>query len=419
MRKKLTYLILSLCLIAAAACSDTAAAAPRPLTLTLECGGHTLVYTDSRVAPTNHLIAEEIEKRKLNAPFAEKLARVDAAIEAGAAYSYALQYCFPRIGRALTELKKKAETEAADSRLTFDPDRRPMFVITKEKEGRSIDEEQAYKSIYIALKRCAVKGGTDAKAEIGLTAVRPKTTTADNVKLTAKRSEFSTRVDGSTEARKHNVALALKKINGTVLQPGEEFSFNAAVGPRTAENGFLEAKIIMSGEYIKGLGGGVCQASTTLYNGALLADMKITAVRNHSLEASYVSPSFDAMVNAGSSDLSFINEGKTPVFIRAYCDGHEAKAEFYGCALPYRIVPESVVLKRGEVPADSEIIDAERKYVGPAAPAGERVRVSYGKARTESEGYLSYYTFDNRLIRRVKIRSDVYAAHTGIIAVAP
>ena len=78
-----------------------------------------------------------------------------------------------------------------------------------------------------------------------------------------------------------------------------------------------------------------------------------------------------------------------------------------------------MVVKRGEILYESELIDVEHKYIDASAEKGERVRVSYGKGSVKSEGYLLYYTPDNRLIRRVRIRTDSYAAHTGVIAIAP
>lgn len=95
----------------------------------------------------------------------------------------------------------------------------------------------------------------------------------------------------------HNIALAAEKINGCILADGEEFSFNGRVGARTESNGFLSAPIILEGDFVEGVGGGVCQASTTVYNAALLAGMEITEQHPHSLRVGYVEPSFDAMVS--------------------------------------------------------------------------------------------------------------------------
>ena len=167
--------------------------------------------------------------------------------------------------------------------------------------------------------------------------------------------------------------------------PGESFSFNKTVGRRTEENGFRRAKIIVGGQYTDGVGGGVCQASTTLYNAALLAGMKVTAVSRHSLVPSYVDPSFDAMVNGSGSDLKFVNAGEDPVFIRAVATNGKATAEFYSSELPYKVQLKSVTVKTGERPADTEFVDTERRYTEGMA-AGEKIRVSGGAPAVPGEG---------------------------------
>ena len=190
------------------------------------------------------------------------------------------------------------------------------------------------------------------------------------------------------------------------------------MGKRSAANGFQEAKIILEGEYVEGVGGGVCQASTTVYNCALLADMKITSVRNHSLAPSYIAPSFDAMVNSGSSDMKFVNESDGPIFIRSYGDDTTAHVEIYGLKMPYKIVKESKVVSRSAVPEDKMFTDTENKYVSEDMLSGETKRVSYGAAGLSSEGYLCYYK-DGKLFDRKLIRKDVYRSVQGLVAVKP
>ena len=134
----------------------------------------------------------------------------------------------------------------------------------------------------------------------------PQVTKQDLVNLTILRSEFTTYYPYSTPDRKLNIKLCASKINGTTLKSGEEFSFNNKVGKRTEENGFKLAKIIFNGSFIDGIGGGVCQVSTTLYNCALLSGLKITEHHSHSLAVSYIEPSFDAMVSGDYADLNFV-----------------------------------------------------------------------------------------------------------------
>ena len=130
------------------------------------------------------------------------------------------------------------------------------------------------------------------------------------------RATFSTDYSKSSAERKHNVGLAAKSLDNVFVDAGGEFSFNKTVGERTYKRGYKSAKIIVNGEFTEGVGGGVCQVSTTLYNAALLAGLEISEVNQHSVAVSYVAPSFDAMVNSGSADLRFINRTHNPVIIR-------------------------------------------------------------------------------------------------------
>ncbi|MDE6398354.1 MAG: VanW family protein [Clostridiales bacterium] len=382
--------------------------------ITVRIDDKTYEYRDTELTAPDHTVYEQIERRNINAPLAEKIKTVDKCLAAGAQWREAIRYAFPLLPDFVQKIKTETDREAINSEIAFAPDSRPMFRISRSQDGRQVDERRLYQDIYLALRK-------SPEAEIVLTPqiVRPSCSVEDNIKLTKPVSTFTTSFAASAEGRKNNIRIALGKINGTVLRAGEEFSFNERVGARTEKNGFSIAKIIVGGEYTEGVGGGVCQASTTVYNAALTAGMRITAARNHSILPSYVPPSLDAMVNASSSDLRFVNPYDTPVFIKAETLGDRARVTFYGAELPYTIKTVSREISRKNVPQDKELIDTERKYVSADSPAGTRVRVSYGHPEVKSEAYLRYFTPEGALIREEKIRTDTYCETQGIIAVLP
>lgn len=382
--------------------------------ITFELFDKSYRYEDKLMLATDHTVEEVITKRKINAPLEEKLKMVDKCISAGSSFRNAINYCFPLLTKSVDNLIEKGNIKPQDSIITFDPAARPMFKISKEIVGYSVNENRLYQDIYIALRK-------NAKTHVKVIPqeIKPSVTALDNIKLTELRSSFTTDYSASNDNRKHNIQLSLSKINGTVLMPGEEFSFNKTVGRRTAKNGFKEAKIIKDFEYVLGYGGGVCQSSTTLYNAAIRADMKIIMANSHSLPPAYVPPSFDAMVNSASSDLKFKNDSLFPVFIRAVGTDTTALVEFYGMRLPYKISVQSVEIFRGEVPRDNVIIDIDKKYVLPETPSGEPFRVSYGHAAIKSEGYLVFYDAAGNIIERKLLRRDSYGSNAGIIAIAP
>lgn len=134
------------------------------------------------------------------------------------------------------------------------------------------------------------------------------------------RAYAVTNASSSSSNRLNNVTLALNAINGTLLQPGEEFSFNETVGKRTAERGYKVAAAYSGGEVTEELGGGICQVSTTLFNAVVKADLEVTERHAHSMPVSYVDMGKDATVSWGSQDFKFKNNTSEPVYIVAYLD---------------------------------------------------------------------------------------------------
>ena len=110
--------------------------------------------------------------------------------------------------------------------------------------------------------------------------------------------------------------MALEKFNGLVINPNEEISFNSITGPHTSENGYKSAIVIYNGEFTDGIGGGICQASTTLYNALLTSGVQINEVHKHTLPIRYVPLALDAMVSEYTADLKFVNTTDYPTFWR-------------------------------------------------------------------------------------------------------
>lgn len=383
-------------------------------TVEIAFGSVSVKYEDVILPEYDHTMTAELTERRINAPLDEKLSCVEDNLALGSTPKAAMLYCFPLLERKVDEFLAAAECDPRDASMDFRPYGSPMFTIKREASGWRVDEQRLYYDVYLALRK-----GARVKVTAAATELKPSVTAEELARCTVRRSAFSTDYSRSGENRKHNIRLALSRLNGVRIDAGEEFCFNRTVGRRTKANGYQTAKIIVGGEYVDGTGGGVCQASTTLYNAALLAGMRVTEARSHSLPPSYVPPSFDAMVNSGTSDLRFVNDGDGPVFIRAYGTDERAVVEFYGSELPYRIVRESKVISRSAVPDDRVVVDTDFRYVTPDTAPGERVRVSYGAAGVSSEGYLCYYDRSGKLTDRKLIRKDVYGSSAGLVAVRP
>lgn len=158
-------------------------------------------------------------------------------------------------------------------------------------------------------------------------------TTINNLNINIfrdKLASFTTYYDTSNKDRAKNLELAAEKINGKILSPNEEFSYNLTVGARTIEAGYREAKIYSNGQVIDGIGGGICQLSSTLYNSAFFANLDITERYNHQFLTSYVKEGRDATVVYGVKDFKFKNNRNFPIKIETTVNSGVVTCSIYG-----------------------------------------------------------------------------------------
>ncbi len=136
---------------------------------------------------------------------------------------------------------------------------------------------------------------------------------------------------GSTQERITNIKLSLARINGTVVKPNEEFSFNKTLGPVRASDGFQEANSFLNGEVVLGIGGGICQVSTILFESLVNSGLPITERHNHTFSVSYYTTGLDATVSQSGPDLKFKNDTGYDIEIKGYVtENNTAVFEIYG-----------------------------------------------------------------------------------------
>lgn len=218
-------------------------------------------------------------------------------------------------------------------RLAGEIDRAPLDAAFDPRTKRTVPERAGLRLDRQGLRRrveeAVRRGATDITVPVQT--VPPAVREADLVAVGRQTlATFTTRVNLADPDRVANIALAVKKINGTLLRPGETFSFNRTVGPRDPAAGFRQAKEIYQGEYILGYGGGVCQVSSTLYNAALLADLAIAARSHHSRPLSYVETGRDATVAYDYLDFAFTNTGRTPLLMVMSLESDRLTASLMG-----------------------------------------------------------------------------------------
>ncbi len=152
----------------------------------------------------------------------------------------------------------------------------------------------------------------------------------EGLKVQSLLGEYTTWFNPQKVNRSSNIRLAAKAIDNCLVPPGEEFSFNKVVGPRTKETGYNEGTIILNKRMVQGIGGGVCQVSSTLYNALLKGNIKVTERHPHSIPIHYVPKGMDAAVVYGAQDLKFLNNTEGHILIKAYGGSSSLTIKLFG-----------------------------------------------------------------------------------------
>ncbi len=238
---------------------------------------------------------------------------------------------------ALVGYKDSFDRPATDARM--DLEKRQVI---PEQEGFGIN---VYESL-AALEEAARAGKQEAALAGGT--VVPKTTRAKlgNVDISHVMGHFETHYPPIEKDRNYNLKLAAERVNGTILMPGEEFSFNGKVGDRTEKEGYRVAHVITAGEMVDGLAGGTCQVSTTLHGAAWFAGLDLVESRPHSRPSAYVTMGLDATVVYPTTDVKLKNPYDFPVVIRYVVSQGTMKVEVLGRERPYdKVAFEREILK--------------------------------------------------------------------------
>ena len=297
----------------------------------------------------------------------------------------------------IEQIHKEIYKEVQDAYYTKEP-----FTIYPESDGIDFDVENA-KSLLIEDKN---------EYEIPLIITKP-TKTVKQIGTEAfpdQLATFSTKYQASNVKRTTNLKLAASKVNGTVLLPGEEFSYNKTVGERTEAAGFKSAAIFSGGKVVDGLGGGICQISTTLYDAVVMANLDITERRNHQFVTSYAGAGKDATVVWGSQDFKFKNTRKYPIRITATVEGGVATVQVWGLKeeVEYDITIET---------KKTATIAYKTQYVqDPSLPEGQQKVIQQGSNGSKVEAY-KVKRLNGEVISTTLLSKDTYNAMKKIVHV--
>jgi vancomycin resistance protein YoaR len=294
---------------------------------------------------------------------------------------------FERLGSRIVD-------EPVDAGFVVSPD--GTVRVVPGKPGRELDV-----SATSAALLAAALSRTDRLASLTVVNAPPERTTAQAKAMGIHElvAGYET-IYGGDANRVHNVQLVAQLIDGALIAPGKTFSFNDTTGERSAEKGFLEAPVIVNGELQTGLGGGVCQVSTTVFNAAFEAGLPITARTNHALYISHYPQGRDATVNYPDTDLRFVNDTGHWLLLRTFVGSSSLVVNLYGTPTGRRVEATTGALNVTGAPLVKRISD-------PALPKGKQVveesgqpsrstsvtRMVYaptGKVRSRTTWYSSY-----------------------------
>ena len=283
------------------------------------------------------------------------------------------------------------------------------FTFSDEQKGSQVDLVKTLESVRQLLSQ---KRSGDIQAAFIET--EPTLTKAYLQEHFTRLSSYST-VSTNTANGNSNMALALSKVNGTILEPGQVFSYNTTLGDSTdPNNGWLPAGGISGGVIVQMYGGGICQGSSTLYIAALKAGMEIVERYNHSMSSSYCPIGLDATVDYGNLDFRFSNPLETPVYISAWMDGTTLYVEFFGC------FPEEwdSVAVTSEQTGTWGPLDTVTFREDSSLASGQYVRRSSGNTGYTARAYRSYYKGET-LVKSEELSPSEYPATGKVYAVGP
>ncbi|MDX6398492.1 MAG: hypothetical protein QOJ43_1900, partial [Gaiellaceae bacterium] len=257
---------------------------------------------------------------------------------------------------------------------------------------------------WVADSLAAAAASSIPRASLRLKQVRADLTTSEAQKLAIREriSTFTTDMGTSSSNRIHNVQLMAEYIDGTIVRPGQTFSFNESVGPRTVERGFREGQMIIGSLLLPAIGGGVCQTATTLFNNAFELGLPILERHNHSFYISHYPMGRDATVSWGGPDFAFKNDLDSGILIKTRYTDSTLTFSFYGTDPERRVVSATGERVNWRSPRTTYALD-------PYAPRGS-VRTVSGSNQSGFDVTVTRKVYERGKLKRRDAFTSAYIA---------
>lgn len=297
----------------------------------------------------------------------------------------------------ITTFAEEFKQEVEDSEITLVGGK---FQVTQEVLGRELNVEATLAEALVGLQTMA-----NAEVQVVAEVTTPTLTYAENSKVKDLIGTFTTTYTSSDVNRNTNLVVGCKNINGTVVAPDEVFSATEGLGEQTYERGYRNAGVYVNGKVESGMGGGVCQITTTLYNAVIFAELEIVERHGHSMTVGYVPLGRDAAIADYYKDLRIKNNTGAPIYIEAYASNGKLVVNIYGVELHEtgrKLEFETVV--ETTVPKPAEIVKED-----PEKEEGTRVVTSKGRTGSKVSVYKKIYQ-NGELLSREFFTSTSYRA---------
>jgi vancomycin resistance protein YoaR len=308
------------------------------------------------------------------------------------------------LDRLLRRQAAFAYTEPRDAR--FQPAGSTMRVLP----GVAGLEVIPKKAAAAVLEAGTAGAGDGRSVALPTTATQPELTTKEARALGVREatSTFTTTFSAADAPRVHNISLIAAAVHGSLVRPGQVFSMNAATGQRTAAKGYRTAHVIQNGEIVDGLGGGVCQAGTTMFNAAFFAGLPVVQRRNHSLHISHYPMGRDATLNWPGTDLKFRNDSPYGIYITGRATPFTLTFTFWSTSRGYKVTSSTSAASNFRAPPtrykDDPTLPKGKEVVEESGSSGFDVTVSRTVTRggtvVRRDRFVSNYSPWVKVVRR-------------------
>ncbi len=312
-----------------------------------------------------------------------------------------VNYNEEKLKNEIIEIAKDVDQDVQDARISINGSR---VNVKESKSGLKVNIEDTLNNIATKLE----KG--NGKEELVVSKVEPNIKTEQLQEVDTLLGSYTTKFNSGVAGRSTNIRLAANRTNDILLMPGETFSYNKATGKRTVDNGYKDAPVIVQGVMQEGIGGGVCQVSTTLYNATLYAGLEYVELRNHSIPPSYVSKGRDATVADSGIDFVFKNNLNHPIYIKNYVSGNTVTCQIYGSSKDKQNI-------QIETNTDNVSKAPIKKVDDPTILKGEEKVMEKGRDGYIVSTYRIYKDKQGNIIKKEKVAKSYYPKKQGVIAV--